>query len=141
MPGKVNPSIPEMVNMVCFRVIGNDQACAWAVGAGQLELNVMMPVLAESLLESIELLTAAARALRTRCIDGITADAKRCRDYAYRSPAAATILSPILGYDRTADLAKRAARRGQTVLEIMDGDSGLTKAELKAVLAELRKMG
>jgi aspartate ammonia-lyase len=141
MPGKVNPSILEMVNMVCFRVIGNDQAAAWAVGAGQLELNVMMPVLAESLLESIELLTAAVRVLRTRCIDGITADAKRCRDYAYRSPAVATILSPILGYDRAADLAKRAVREGRSVPDILDGESGLSKAELKAVLTALRKMG
>jgi aspartate ammonia-lyase len=141
MPGKVNPSILEMVNMVCFRAIGNDQAAVWAVGAGQLELNVMMPVLAESLLESIELLTAACRQMRTRCVDGITVDAKRCRDYAYRSPAVATILSPILGYDRTAELAKRAAREGRSVIDILDGESGLSKDELKKVLAALRRMG
>ncbi len=141
MPGKVNPSILEMVNMVCFRVIANDQAAAWAVGAGQLELNVMMPVLAESLLESIELLTAAIRVLRTRCIDGITADAKRCRDYAYRSAAAATILSPILGYDRAADLAKRAVRERRSLPDLLAGESGLSKDELKKVLAALRKMG
>ena len=140
MPGKVNPSILEMVNMVCFRVIGNDQTAAWAIGAGQLELNVMMPVLAESLLESIDLLTAACRQMRTRCIDGIAADTKRCRDYAYRSPAVATILSPILGYERTADLAKRAASDGRTVVEIISEESGLTKDELKKVLLALRKM-
>jgi aspartate ammonia-lyase len=139
MPGKVNPSILEMVNMVCFRVLGNDQTAAWAVGAGQLELNVMMPVLAESLLESIDLLTAAARTMRTRCIDGITADARRCRDYAYRSPAVATILSPILGYDRTATLAKRAAQEKRTVFEVLE-ESGLTKTEMTKVLRELRKV-
>jgi aspartate ammonia-lyase len=141
MPGKVNPSILEMVNMVCFRVLGNDQTAAWAVGAGQLELNVMMPVLAESLLETLDLLTAALRILRTRCIDGITADARRCRDYAYRSPAAATFLSPVLGYDRAAELARRAADKKQTIFEVLEGDAGLTKDELKKVLAALRRMG
>jgi aspartate ammonia-lyase len=141
MPGKVNPSILEMVNMVCFRAIGNDQAAAWAVGAGQLELNVMMPVLAESLLETLELLTAALKVLRTRCIDGITADAKRCRDYAYRSPAVATLLSPVLGYDRAAELAKRAAEERRTIFEVLEGDASLKKDELKKILAARRKMG
>jgi aspartate ammonia-lyase len=141
MPGKVNPSILEMVNMVVFRVVGNDQTAAWAVAAGQLELNVMMPILAESLLESTGLLTAACRQMRTRCVDGITADARRCRDYAYRSPAAATILSPVLGYDRVAELARRAVERNRSIIDIIAGESGLSKAELKSVLAALKKMG
>jgi aspartate ammonia-lyase len=99
-----------------------------------------MPVLAESILESLDLLTAALRVLRTRCIDGITADARRCRDYAYRSPAVAALLSPVLGYDRAAELARRAAEEGRTIFEVLEEEPGLDGNELKKVLAALRKM-
>jgi len=132
MPGKVNPSILEMVNMVCFRVIGNDQAAAWSVGAGQLEVNVMLPVLAESLLESAELLAAACEKMRAKCVDGIAADAKRCRDGARRSPAAATALVPKIGYTAAAALAGRAAAAGQDVFSQARAEKLLTEKDLRA---------
>ncbi len=137
MPGKINPSILEMVNMVAFRVIGNDQTMAWAAAAGQLELNVMMPVMAETLLESIELLTAGCRQMRTRCVDGITADARRCREYAFRSPAIVTVLAPALGYAKAADLAKRAATRKENVIEIVRREKLLPEKELQKLLRRL----
>jgi aspartate ammonia-lyase len=130
MPGKVNPSIPEMVNMVCFQVIGNDTAISWAVGAGQLELNVMMPVMAHNLLQSLMILTNALRILTSGCIVGITADAARCRRYAESSTALATVLSPLIGYDRTADIVKEALASGRTVLELAREKSGLPAEEL-----------
>jgi aspartate ammonia-lyase len=115
MPGKVNPSILEMVNMVCFQVIGNDTALSWAVGAGQLELNVMMPLMAHNLLQSLQILMNSLRILSARCISGITADRARCRRYAESSSALATVLSPSIGYDRAADIVKEALASGRTV--------------------------
>ena len=138
MPGKVNPSIPEMVNMVCFHVIGNDLTVSQAVAAGQLELNVMMPVMAENLLESIEILTSACRQLRVRCIDGIVADAGRCQDYAYRSLGLATALLPHIGYLNAAVVAKRALKEGKTVPELVREAAMLTEAQLKRVLDPVR---
>jgi aspartate ammonia-lyase len=132
MPGKVNPSILEMVNMVCYRVAGNDLAAAWAVGAGQLELNAMLPVLAESLLESAELLTAACERMRTRCVDGIVADAGRCREYARRSPAVVTALAPKLGYAAAAALALRAAAAERDVFSQARAEKLLDEKGLKA---------
>jgi aspartate ammonia-lyase len=130
MPGKVNPSIPEMVNMVCFQVIGNDTALAWAAGAGQLELNVMMPVMAHNLLQSLQILTNALRILTTRCIAGITADEERCRRYAESSTALATVLNPGIGYDRAAEVVKEALASGRTVVEVARARSGLREEEL-----------
>ncbi len=130
MPGKINPSIPEMVNMVCFQVIGNDVALAWAVGAGQLELNVMMPVMAHNLLQSLQILTNALRILTSRCIAGISADAARCRRYAESSAALATVLNPIIGYDRAAEIVKEALSGGRTIVEVARERSDLSEAEL-----------
>ncbi len=130
MPGKVNPSIPEMVNMVCFQVIGNDAAVAWAAGAGQLELNVMMPVMAHNILQSLQVLTNALQVLRTRCITGITADTLRCRRYAESSTALATVLNSRIGYDRSAEIVKEALAGGRTVLEVAREKSGLAEDEL-----------
>jgi aspartate ammonia-lyase len=131
MPGKVNPSILEMVDMVAFRVQGNDLTVALAVGAGQLELNVMMPVAAEALLESIELLTAACRQMRTKCVDGLSADAKRCRENARRTPAAATALVPKLGYAKVAALVRRAAQSGESVFDLAAREKLLSPQELQ----------
>ena len=133
MPGKVNPSLAEMVNMVCFQVIGNDAAVAWAVGAGQLELNVMMPVMAHNVLQSIEILTNALQVFTARCVAGITAQVERCRRHAESSVALATVLNPRIGYDRAAEIVKEALASGRTVLEVAHERSGIPEAELRAL--------
>ncbi len=130
MPGKINPSIPEMVNMVCFQVIGNDTAIAWASGAGQLELNVMMPVMAQNLLQSLRIMTSALQVLASRCINGITADADRARRYAESTTALATALNPRIGYDRSAEIVKEALASGRTIVEVARERSGLSEKEL-----------
>ncbi|MFN8194316.1 MAG: class II fumarate hydratase [Nocardioidaceae bacterium] len=117
MPGKVNPVLPEATLMVCAQVVGNDAAVAWAGAAGSFELNVMMPVLARNLLESVRLLARVAPLLATRCVDGITADTERMRRFAESSPSVATGLNRHLGYDRVAEIVKRSQREGLTVRE------------------------
>jgi len=134
MPGKVNPSIPEMVNMVCFHAIGSDLGVSLAVSAGQLELNVMMPLIAENLLESVDLLTAACRQLALRCVDGISADPARCGDYAYRSMGLATALAPSIGYLAAADIAKRALAGGKTISELLEKEGRIPKKVLADLL-------
>src|SRR5574337_16517 len=104
MPGKINPSMAEMLNMVCFQVIGNDLTVSMAVQAGQLELNVMMPVMAYNLHQSIEILKNAIRVFIDRCVGGIVADVNRCRRYAERSMALATALNVLVGYARAAEV-------------------------------------
>src|SRR4029077_20731800 len=106
MPGKVNPSVPEMVNQVCFQVCGCDTTIAMACEAGQLELNVMMPVIAWNALHAQTILLEAAKVLRARCVDGIAANAERARELLDRSTATATALSPHIGYAATAEVAK-----------------------------------
>ncbi|MFZ2052822.1 MAG: aspartate ammonia-lyase [Candidatus Aminicenantales bacterium] len=115
MPGKINPSMLEMLNMVCYQVIGGDLALCAAAGAGQLELNVMMPVVAFNLHLMIEIMGNALEQVRTKCIDGIRADAERCRAYAEKSPSLAAALSPKIGYARAAALARKALERGKTI--------------------------
>ena len=115
MPGKVNPVMCEMLNMVCFQVIGCDEAVAWASGASQLELNVMLPVIAHNILESMALLESAVAAFTRRCLRGVRADAARCRLYFDRSPSLATALAPVLGYARAAELARESVRTGKTI--------------------------
>jgi aspartate ammonia-lyase len=119
MPGKVNPSIPEMVNQVCFQVMGCDQTIAIACEAGQLELNVMMPVIAWNALHASTILREAMIALRTRCVDGLAADDARARELLDRSTAAATALSPYIGYAATAEIAKAAVKTGRTIRELV----------------------
>ena len=115
MPGKVNPVLPEATLMVCAQVIGNDAAVATAGAAGNFELNVMMPVLARNLLESIRVLSTSVRLLAERCVDGITADADRMRRYAESSPAVVTPLNRYLGYEEAAKVAKEALAAGSTI--------------------------
>ncbi|HUR33991.1 MAG TPA: aspartate ammonia-lyase [Vicinamibacterales bacterium] len=119
MPGKVNPSIPEMVNQVCFQVMGCDQTIALACEAGQLELNVMMPVIAWNALHASTILRNAMHVFRTRCVDGLAADADRARHLLDRSTAAATALNPYIGYAATADVAKTAVLTGRTIRDIV----------------------
>jgi aspartate ammonia-lyase len=119
MPGKVNPSIAEMVNQVCFQVIGCDTTVCAASEAGQLELNVMMPVIAWNVLHSSSILRESMKVLRVRCVDGIEADSERCLELLERSTAVATALNPYLGYAKTADVAKESVRSGRPIREIV----------------------
>ena len=119
MPGKVNPSVPEMVNQVCYQVFGCDHTVAAAAEAGQLELNVMMPVIAWNALHAQTILAGAERTLRERTVEGIEADEVRCRELLERSTAVATALSPHLGYDVTAEIAKAAVAGGQPIRAVV----------------------
>jgi aspartate ammonia-lyase len=135
MPGKVNPSVPEMVNQVCYQVIGCDAAVLAAADAGQLELNVMMPVIAWNALHATRILANAMRVLETRCVAGIQADAARCRELLDRSTAVATALSPYIGYAETADIAKTAVKTGRSIREIVLDRGLLTGRQLDSILA------
>jgi len=139
MPGKVNPSIPEMVNMVCFQVIGNDVTVAAAAESGQLELNVMMPVIAHNVLFSMLILGNASRVLAERCVEGIEADAAQCAHWLERSPALVTALAPKIGYAEAAKLAKEAVAKNVTVRQLVIEKGLLQGKELDAVL-DLRAM-
>ena len=119
MPGKVNPSIAEMVNQVCYQVIGCDATVCSAGEAGQLELNVMMPVIAWNALHSSTILANAMNTLETLCVEGIQADDTRCRQLLDRSTAVATALSPYLGYAKTAEIAKESVRTGRPIRDLV----------------------
>ncbi len=134
MPGKVNPSIAEMVNQVCFQVIGNDQTVALCAEAGQLELNVMMPVAAHNLLFAMEILGSAAAVFAERCVRGIEADEAMCAHWLERSPAIVTALAPRIGYAEAAKLAKEALAKDLTVRQLVEEKGLLTKDEIAAVL-------
>ncbi|HXM38200.1 MAG TPA: aspartate ammonia-lyase [Gemmatimonadales bacterium] len=139
MPGKVNPSIPEMVNQVCLQVIGNDVTITAAAEAGQLELNVMMPLIAHNLLFSTMILTNATRVLAERCVEGIAADAAQCAYWLERSPALVTALAPKIGYAEAAKLAKEAVEKNVTVRQLVVEKGILKGKELEKVL-DLRAM-
>jgi fumarate hydratase class II len=134
MPGKVNPSIVEMVNMVCYQVMGCDHTVAMASQAGELELNVMMPVIAHNLLFEMEIITNATRVLAQRCVSGIEADEAQCSYWLERSPAIATALAPRIGYAEAAKIAKEAVERGMTVRELVVEKGLLSGDELDRVL-------
>ena len=139
MPGKVNPSIAEMVNMVCFQAIGNDVTIAAAAEAGQLELNVMMPLIAQNLFLTLAILTSASRVLAERCVDGIEPDQAMCAYWLDRSPALVTALAPKIGYAEAATLAKEAVERNLSVRELLIQKGVLKGKELDEVL-DLRAM-
>jgi aspartate ammonia-lyase len=128
MPGKVNPVMAECLSMVCFRVVGNDTTIAWAASAGQLELNVMMPVIAHTALESLTIMTNMSRAFAEFCVTGIEANRERARDLMERSSALSTPLAPYLGYALAADISKQAVREGRTIREIVI-ERGIFSAE------------
>jgi fumarate hydratase class II len=143
MPGKVNPVIPEATLMVCAQVVGNDAAVAWGGAAGNFELNVMMPMLGRNVLESIRLLSAVTRLLADRCVDGITANVERLRQYAESSPAIVTPLNEYLGYEEAASVAKQALAEDKTIREVVVerghlADGRLTEEQLDAALDVLR---
>jgi len=115
----VNPSVPEMVNQVCYQVIGCDTTIAISAEAGQLELNVMMPVIAWNALHASTILRQAMRSLAERTVDGLTADPARCRELLERSTAVATALSPYIGYAATAEIAKESVRTGRPIRDLV----------------------
>jgi fumarate hydratase class II len=119
MPGKVNPVIPEAMCMVCAQVIGNDATIGFGGAAGNFELNVMLPILAHNLLESIRLLASMSRLFADRCVDGITANAERLRELAESSPSIATPLNRFIGYDEAAKVARQALAEGKTIREVV----------------------
>jgi len=134
MPGKVNPSIAEMVGQVCARVIGNDATVAWAAGAGQIDLNVFFPVAAHVLLEAETILANAVRVFDERCIRGLQADEARCAAYAARSSQLVLALAPRLGYEKAAGIAKRALAAGRTIEEQVVSEAVMPAEEAKRIL-------
>ena len=119
MPGKVNPSIAEMMNQICYHVIGTDTTITMCAQAGQMELNVMMPVMIFDLLFSMEAMKNGMRVFNERCVAGITADKARCEWYAHKSASVVTALNPIIGYNRAAEIAKESVKTGKTVREVV----------------------
>ncbi len=134
MPGKVNPVMCESTMMVCAQIFGNDSCITWAGANGNFELNVMMPVMAHNLLESIRLLGNVCEILAEKCVRGITANVERCKELVELSMAMVTSLAPKIGYDRAAEIAKESAKTGKTVREICREKKVLPEAELNAAL-------
>jgi len=134
MPGKVNPVMCESMMMVCAQVIGNDAAITWSGANGNFELNVMMPVMAHDLLESIRLLTHVVDVFADKCVTGITANKARCEELVELSMAMVTSLAPKIGYDRAAEIAKESVETGRTVREICREKKVLPEKELERAL-------
>jgi aspartate ammonia-lyase len=139
MPGKINPSIPEMVNQVCYQVVGCDVTVAMAAEHGQLELNVMMPVIAHNVLWSLRILTNAVASLTERCVRGIEANEAMCAYWVERSAALATALMPQIGYAAAAELSKRSVREGVLIRELVTREHLLPEGDVEAVL-DLRRL-
>jgi fumarate hydratase, class II len=139
MPGKVNPSMAEMLAMVSYQVIGMDSAVAWAASGGQLELNVMMPLVAWDLCHALEILAAAVKAFDERCARGLEADEARCAYYAERTVSLATALAPRLGYARAAEIVKESIRTRKSIVEVASTLGGLSPAEARRLL-DARKL-
>ncbi|GAB7024684.1 aspartate ammonia-lyase [Salidesulfovibrio brasiliensis] len=135
MPGKVNPVIPEVFNQIAFRVIGNDLTVTMAAEAGQLELNVMEPVLGHSLFESLNIIRRGCYTLSDLCVKGITANEDRCRELVQNSIGLVTALNPYIGYERATEIAKEALKTGRSVYDIVLEKQYLTKEELEDVLS------
>ncbi|MHB2156321.1 aspartate ammonia-lyase [Calditrichota bacterium GD2] len=134
MPGKVNPVIPEVVNQIAYKVIGNDLTITMAAEAGQLELNVMEPVMAQSLFESIEMLKNGMLTFKYRCVDGITANRERCREMVENSISLVTALNPVLGYETCTEIAREALEQNKGVYELVLEKGLLTREELDEYL-------
>jgi aspartate ammonia-lyase len=141
MPGKVNPVVPEVVNQVCFRVIGSDLTVTMAAEAGQLQLNVMEPVIAACILESQSMLRNGVDTLRTQCIDGIEADEAVCRRFVENSIGIVTALNPVIGYEKATELAAEALRTGRGVVELVREKGLLSETKLAEVMDPIRMAG
>jgi len=135
MPAKVNPVIPEVVNQVCFKIIGNDVTISFAAEAGQLQLNVMEPVIAQCIFESVELLSNASVTLATKCISGITANAEHTKNMVLNSVGLITFLNPIIGHHKGDEIGKEAAATGKSIQEIVLEKKLLSKEELDKILS------
>ncbi len=134
MPGKINPSMPEMLNMVCFQVIGNDTAISLSAEGGQLELNVYMPLMAFDLLYSIDILTAAVDAFTKRCVVGIKANTERLMDNVERDFSLATALAPYIGYAKAAKIARLAYKKKKTIMQVALEMKIMPKSDLMKIL-------
>jgi fumarate hydratase class II len=134
MPGKVNPVIPEAVAMVCAQVMGNDLTVSVAGQSGNFQLNVMLPVIALNLLQSIELLAGAARLLADKAVRGFTVNEARLREALERNPILVTALNPVVGYELGAAIAKRAYREGRPLLDVAREMTDLSEEELRRLL-------
>lgn len=143
MPGKINPSIPEMVNQVCFQVIGCDTTVTIAAEHGQLELNVMMPVIAHNVLLSMRILTNAIHALAANCVAGITANEKMCSFWVEQSAALATALAPQIGYAAAADISKRSVKEGVLIRDLVRREKVIPDDQIDVVLdlLQMTKIG
>ena len=139
MPGKINPSIAEMVNQVCFQIVGLDACVAAAAEHGQLELNVMMPVIAYNILLAEHILSTASRTFAEKCVVGIEANAEQCAYWVERSAALATALAPQIGYAKAADISKRSVKEGVLIRDLVKREHVLSDAEIDDVL-DLAKM-
>ena len=139
MPAKVNPVMPEMAMQVAAQVVGNDAAITWGGANGNFELNVMMPMMAMNLLESISLLAAACSNLAERCVDGVEADAERARHLLEKNVIVVTALNPHIGYDAGSKAAKRAFAEGRTVRDVVLEEGLMSADELDAAL-DLKQM-
>ncbi|MGH7565724.1 MAG: aspartate ammonia-lyase [Gemmatimonadota bacterium] len=135
MPGKVNPVMPECLNQIAFHVVGADTVVALAAQAGQLEINVMQPVMIWEVLFSIEILKNFLEVFRTGCVEGIVADRERMEDYAHKSPSLATALNPVIGYARAAEIVKKALKEKRRVSEVALEETDLGKEELDRILS------
>lgn len=139
MPGKVNPVMAEMLNMVCYQVMGNDTTISNATEAGQLELNVMMPVIAYNIINSLEILTRGIEAFTEKCVKGIKANSAKCFEYLQKNPIAVTALNPYIGYEKVAEVAKRAYRENKTIRQVVLEMKLLPEKKLDKILV-YRKM-
>ena len=135
MPGKVNPVIPEVMSQVCYKVMGNDLCVTMAGDAAQMELNAMEPVMAQCCFESIELLENGFDTLRVRCIEGITANAEKCRSEVHNSIGVVTALNPVIGYKNSTKIAKEALETGRSVYDLVLEHGILTKEDLDTILS------
>ncbi len=134
MPGKVNPVIPEVVNQIAYKVLGNDQTVSYAAEAGQLELNVMEPVIVQSIFESIEMLSNGMKTFMHRCVDGITANREVCRSMVTNSIGLVTALNPYLGYEKCSELAQEAMKTGKSVYDLVIEKKILSEDRLNEIL-------
>lgn len=135
MPGKVNPVIPEVMNQICYKVIGNELCVTMAGEAAQMELNAMEPVMAQCCFESVDLMINGLDTLRTRCVEGITANAERCRTYVHNSIGVVTALNPVIGYKNSTKIAKEALETGRSVYELVLEHGILSKEDLDTILS------
>ncbi len=137
MPGKVNPVMAEMLNMVCFSILGNDLTVTMASQAGQFELNVMMPVMQYKLLDSISILTNALKVFTDKCVKGITVNEERCYQYAINSMAIVTALNPYIGYSNAAEIAKESLVTGKPIKEIILEKNLMSEERLDKLLSPI----